>query len=637
MSDSKFTSSNQSKSGNLIYKIGDAEAQTSTTTGNKSNQTAYVETINNINKDDVIKLYSSANRLVIFAIYATYTAKIPSSETLKSSSAVKVNDVALTLNAETNGYTISDNTITLSDNIKYLSMPNDIELVKTITFSSGDPEDEDVSVTFDGSIDGGYYIGTASIGLTGSVTNYTVKVKQNVTPTITLSGDAGSITLKSYEPTGSVKVTVSGANLTGATFTAPTVDGVTITPASATITDGAFSQEFTITTTATTASSTVIGFAHTGATTQNYTLTYSKTAMGTLSQTSVDGATTWDWGNAGTFAGELKASTSPTNAEYFLMANMPEITGTDASFNKQALQVMCQFPTRGSDHYFQGNAVKFTTTVPGKIDVDFSNTGGKRPYRYLRVNGTQTEFKSGNQDEVNATNIAVPAGEVVIDFYIPDASDPQSRDGDNVGTTMGRVYKIVFTPVASVSGTISAAGWSTFSSPYPLDLSKAVTNGTVYFASASDGSTVTLEEAPSQIVRAGEGLMVKGTAGETFTIQTAGDAGTGISGNLLKGQTVTGNVSATNHYVFGYVTETPSTYGFYALTAETEVQAGKAYLEYPAAMAPSFLRIVEGEQSATGVENIEANEKAMKFIENGQLYILRDGVVYDTVGRVTRK
>ena len=169
-------------------------------------------------------------------------------------------------------------------------------------------------------------------------------------------------------------------------------------------------------------------------------------------------------------------------------------------------------------------------------------------------------------------------------------------------------------------------------------MTKAVTNGTVYFASASDGSTVTLEEAPAQVVPAGEGLMVKGTAGNIFTIQTAGEAGTAISGNLLKGQTVTGNVSATNHYVFGYVTKTPSTYGFYALTAETEVQAGKAYLEYSApTSAPSFLRIVEGEQSATGVENIEANDKAVKFIENGQLYILRDGVVYDTVGRVIRK
>ena len=73
-SDGSFTSSkNYSKSGNLMYKIGDNEAVTSTTTSNKSNATAYVETISNINKDDVIKIYSSTNRLVIFAVYATYS------------------------------------------------------------------------------------------------------------------------------------------------------------------------------------------------------------------------------------------------------------------------------------------------------------------------------------------------------------------------------------------------------------------------------------------------------------------------------------------------------------------------------------------------------------------------------------
>ena len=45
------------------------------------------------------------------------------------------------------------------------------------------------------------------------------------------------------------------------------------------------------------------------------------------------------------------------------------------------------------------------------------------------------------------------------------------------------------------------------------------------------------------------------------------------------------------------------------------------------------LRIIE---SATNIENIEANEKAIKFIENGKLLIMKNGVVYDTVGTVVR-
>jgi hypothetical protein len=33
-----------------------------------------------------------------------------------------------------------------------------------------------------------------------------------------------------------------------------------------------------------------------------------------------------------------------------------------------------------------------------------------------------------------------------------------------------------------------------------------------------------------------------------------------------------------------------------------------------------------------GFENIEATEKAVKFIENGQIFILRDGAVFNLMG-----
>ena len=87
MSDSKFGSDDQSKSGNLVYKIGSADAVTSSTTGDKSNKTAYVETISDISKDAVVKLYSDKNRLVIFGVYATaatgttFTMTTPSATT----------------------------------------------------------------------------------------------------------------------------------------------------------------------------------------------------------------------------------------------------------------------------------------------------------------------------------------------------------------------------------------------------------------------------------------------------------------------------------------------------------------------------------------------------------------------------
>ena len=476
-----------------------------------------------------------------------------------------------------------------------------------------------------------------------STYEYEFEVKE-IVPTLSLSASSGEINIKSYETIQkSVTVTLTGSNLTEGTVItpSPSVAGVSVSPESVTVpASGVVSQEFTLTSTASTKASTIFTFAHAGAVSKMYTLSYSKASKRSLDQTDVTAATTWDWSNAGseqvllTVIGtdEATVDTDPVRGSDFTLSDIAEIEN-DGDFNSQALFVNCQYPHRinNNKHFFQGSKIVFNTTIPGSVQIWYSNTGSNGT-RYVIVNGTvdtSGSTSSGNGNNRTSDVFDVSAGTVTI-------TAKQIKNEVETLNSMLQISKVVFTP-ASVSGTISPAGWSTFSSPCALDLSKAVTNGTVYFASVSDGSTVTLEEAPAQVVPAGEGLMVKGTAGNTFTIQTSLGAGTAIDGNLLKGQTVTGNVSATNHYVFGYVTETPSTYGFYALTAETEVQAGKAYLEYPAAMAPSFLRIVEGEQSATSVENIEANDKAVKFIENGQLYILRDGVVYDTVGRVIRK
>ena len=74
LSDSKFSSKDQSKSGSFKYQIGSADEVTLSSV-TASNKVAYVATINSISKDDVIKLYASANRLVIFGVYATYPSE----------------------------------------------------------------------------------------------------------------------------------------------------------------------------------------------------------------------------------------------------------------------------------------------------------------------------------------------------------------------------------------------------------------------------------------------------------------------------------------------------------------------------------------------------------------------------------
>lgn len=171
----------------------------------------------------------------------------------------------------------------------------------------------------------------------------------------------------------------------------------------------------------------------------------------------------------------------------------------------------------------------------------------------------------------------------------------------------------------NVSGTITDCGWSTFASSYALDLSSmTASEGTVeaYYASNATGSTVTLTSTNSSAVAAGEGLMLKGTAGATITIPVVA-SGSAIAGNLLKGQTTTGDVAAStegkNHYIFGYVTETPSIYGFYNLTSATSVPVGKAYLETATALTEAGARLtIIFDDETTGISD------ASRLMDNGE-------------------
>ena len=554
---------------------------------------------------------ASGKSTYLNGVTVTRESKDISTQTLAG---VKVGETTLTLNAGTAGYSVSETTITLTDDQQTATAPTNVKLVNHITYTDSSTKDEDVDVSFNGTLDAGYFIGTATIGETA----YTVKMKKDVTPKLTLSAAAGSVSLKSYEATGSAKVTVTGSNLTGTSFTAPTVDGVTISPASVDLTEGGFSQEFTITTTATTAASTVIGFAHTGATTQNYTLTYSKTAQRTLSQTTVSDATTWDWAKAYDAADvKLDGTTSPSKTDEFLLSNLAEVKN-DANFNAQALTVVTEFATRyqSSSYFMQGNSIKFTTTVPGKIDVDFSNTGGDRPYRYLRVNGILTEFKSETATKVNATNIAVPAGEVTMDFYIPNASDPKSRDGDVVGTTMCRVYKIVFTPLAAGNDVVEVGQyeWATLVNANDLDFTGSDVKA--YIVTGRTGSAI--DKTQVYKVAANTPILLNAEKGSYVIPTSFAGSADATTGNLLKagtGADIT-PLGGYTRYVLGIENEKATFLKIF--TTPATVPTNKAYLEFNEEINAPILGI-DGE-GTTGI----------KAIDNSQLTIDN---VYDLQGR----
>ena len=169
--------------------------------------------------------------------------------------------------------------------------------------------------------------------------------------------------------------------------------------------------------------------------------------------------------------------------------------------------------------------------------------------------------------------------------------------------------------------------YGTFVAPSGLDFSE-VPNMEAYIAKAINGTT-SVSISKVKKVPAGTAFIVK-TANPTVDLAnvpvTTSATASDVEGNLL----VAGNGATANsdyYYLAG---------DQFHLAIEGTLQAGKAYLPAGAVGAPGLLRIVEGEQNATNIEDIESADKAVKFIENGRILILRDGITYDALGRIVK-
>lgn len=186
----------------------------------------------------------------------------------------------------------------------------------------------------------------------------------------------------------------------------------------------------------------------------------------------------------------------------------------------------------------------------------------------------------------------------------------------------------------TVSKTITSAGWATYCSPYALDFSSTITNlEAAYIVTGASGDVVSLTEVEGT-VPAETGLLLKGNG--DCVIPVVASSTTDVSANKLIGKTAEYTLPAGEGYV---LLKENGVIGFYMNPdAAFTVGANTAYLpaNFAETNAPSAFRLVDEENNATNIENVEANEKAVKFIENGRILILRDGITYDALGRVVR-
>ncbi len=549
-----------------------------------------------------------------------------SSQTLAG---VKVGETSLTQDATTAGFSVSGTTITLTDDQASAGTPDNVKLVNHITYTDSSTKDEDVDVTFDGTVTSGYFVGEATIGLTG----YTVKVKKDVTPTLMLSAASADVTLKSYEVVKAngknldpVKVTLTGANLTDGEYNV-SASGLTISPASFTVADGAVNQEFSINTTSTTAASTEINFT-VGELTKTFTLNLTRPAKRSVTQSVVTAPITWDWANASSEEIQLtktdkdsyQFTTDPARDDDFLMATLPEVNN-NADFNSQALILNTQYVKR-SGNYFQGSSVKFKTTLSGKysVTVFFANTSdrddtpGNR--RYLYIDGTNTNVYTLKQSFKAATATLDLDGtekEIIINAY---------TGAETPAATMVRISKIFLAPATLTlndGGASFTKGFTTFCSPVNFTVSEGAT---AYKAAIADSKlTMTALEG---IIPANTGVVIAGSKNANVTIATTTDDATAdVEDNDLKGTTAVAKTadlkgSAAKFLAFKKSTSTFTPYG------GTDFPANKAYLLLDSNNNSQSLEMVFEEATGINVVNAsetEAQAAPVKVIKNGKLYI----------------
>ncbi len=173
----------------------------------------------------------------------------------------------------------------------------------------------------------------------------------------------------------------------------------------------------------------------------------------------------------------------------------------------------------------------------------------------------------------------------------------------------------------------------------------SITNATVYEVTAASAGGVTINAIDPAMLVAGKSYIVKPTADMVITKVGDGvvsdpinptEGATGLYGVLSESYTYVYNEEPTWKNIF--VLQDDDMFHQVIAGGSATITSTRAYLHIegqeivPNQGAPG-IRIIE---NATNIENIEGNETAVKFIENGKLFIKKNGVVYDAVGAVVK-
>ena len=322
-------------------------------------------------------------------------------------------------------------------------------------------------------------------------------------------------------------------------------------------------------------------------------------------QANVTGATTWDWADV-TNTSAVDFTGTALNGADVTFANISAcgFTAVEGLAAQDALLMNGQYAYREANgsKFTQTNYLKFNTTVPGTVTVEYANTGNNAA-RTVNVNGTKGSESSESNTSYQSESFVVAVGEVTIKGV------QVSDDADK----MLRIRKVVFTPLDGQDVVeIGQYEWATLVNANDLDFTGS--NVKAYIVTGHEGNAITTTQVNK--VAAGTPVLLNAAKG-SYVIPTSftGDADA-TTGNLLKAGADA--AVAKEDGKTKYVLSAEAGVAVFKKINATDafVPKDKAYLEFAEVIAAPMLSM-GGETTGINAVNGEG------FTVNGEFYDLQ--------------
>ena len=338
----------------------------------------------------------------------------------------------------------------------------------------------------------------------------------------------------------------------------------------------------------------------------------------------------WDWTSSVWPASGTAAFTNEDAPDYELLADADAIVPNAEGFRSDMLYGKGQYVWRSGNKFFQGTAIKFTTTVAGAVRVYFRSTGSGKTVN-VAINGTDAGSRTNSFGW--SSYVEVPAGEVEMIC---------------TGDGYTRIQKIEFLEeinrreAAWVApgelGTVCLKDNAKALGAKVFEVMGCNASGYMVFDEILSGEIEAGKPYLFEVTRNGSVAFFK-TVGATHTETAESDKG--MIGTF-DGETLhpgTGNYCYFSGRHIWRVND---------FSVDITVPAYCCYVDYDefknnpistAAPAPGRRRVVlgvNGKDEAQGFEDLDASEKPLKVMIDGTLYIIRGEKVFDATGRLVK-